>query len=115
MMKFYQILKNDPTNEKEFISLLNILLTIRLLPCFGYNGYLFYKLMEHIKTLHHDFILFVKIYNSIIKHKYRQIFRSNFVMFLTNLRLFIQQLNYKLNNMKNVDEFITHLLRLKVQ
>ena len=113
MMKFYKILKNDPTNETEFISLLNILLTIRLLPCFGYNGYLFYKLMDQIKTLHNDFILFLKIFNSIVKHKYKQFFRSNFVIFLTNVRLFIERSDYKLTHMNHVDEFITHLDELK--
>ena len=67
MMKFYRRLKNDPTNEKEFVSLLNVLFTIRLFPSFGYDGYLFHKLMEQIKILHNDFVLFLNLYRSLNK------------------------------------------------
>jgi len=118
MMKFYDKLKNDPKNENEFMSLLNILLTIRLLPCFGYYGYLFYNLMEQVKILHRDFLLFLNIYKSIpekskVKYKYRDSFRSNFGLFLTNIRLFITQSSNKPKHVENVDEFITLFEDLK--
>lgn len=102
MIKYYHLLKDNPTNETIFISLLHVLFTIRVYPCFGSNGYLLYKLMDEIKIQH-------KEYDKDHERK------SSFVAFIKNIRVVIEKKYNNQNSIpfKNILQFITRFDELK--